>query len=218
MVLKLLIFFNNFSFDLKTLKIEGNKELAESNTLTDAEIMLKIAGYDSKSLEQLYDRYAPILYTLIKKIVTDKETAEGILSDVFVMIWRHIDLFDFKTNNVYTWMIMLARNKAIDELNRKVGKVTEEYSIEYEKEKIIPKLSPEIEPVELDKVLEKKERVEGALGSLTDAQRYVMELSYFGGMNEAEIAGKLNIPAMTVKSKLQVAIGNLMKKLSEGKK
>jgi RNA polymerase sigma-70 factor (ECF subfamily) len=200
-----------------TLKIEGNTELAESNSLTDAEIMLKIAGYDSKSLEQLYDRYAPIMYTLIKKIVTDKETAEEILSDVFVMIWRHIDLFDFKTNNVYTWVIMLARNKAIDVLNRRGGKVTEEYTDEYEKEKIIPKLSPEIEPAELNEVLEQKEKVEGALGSLTDAQRYVMELSYFGGMNEAEIAGKLKIPAMTVKSKLQVAIGNLMKKLSEGK-
>ena len=192
--------------------------MAESNTLTDAEIMLKIAGYDSKALEQLYDRYATLLYTLIKKIVTDKETAEEILSDVFVIIWRHIDLFDFKTSNVYTWLIMLARNKAIDVLNRKGGKVTQDYTDEYEKEKIIPKLSPETEATELHKVLEKKEKIEGALGSLTDAQKYVMELSYFGGMNEAEIAGKLKIPAMTVKSKLQVAIGNLMQKLSEGGK
>jgi RNA polymerase sigma-70 factor (ECF subfamily) len=113
---------------------------------------------------------------------------------------------------------MLARNRAIDVLIRKGGKVTQDYTDEYEKEKIIPKLSPETEATELHKVLEKKEKIEGALGSLTDAQKYVMELSYFGGMNEAEIAGKLKIPAMTVKSKLQVAIGNLMQKLSEGGK
>lgn len=191
--------------------------MAEDGLLTDAEIMLKIAGYDSKALEQLYDRYAPILYTLIKKIVTEKETAEEILSDVFVIVWKNIDLFDFKTNNVYTWLIMLTRNKAIDVLSRRSDKEMEEYTSDYEKKKIIPKLSPEIKPVELNEVLEKREKIVNAVNGLTDAQRYVLELSYYGGMYEDEIAGKLKIPVMTVKSKLQVAIGNLMQKLSEVK-
>ena len=191
--------------------------MADSDSLTDAEIMLKVAGYDSKALEQLYDRYAPILYTLIKKIVTEKETAEEILSDVFVLVWRQIDQFDFKTNNVYTWLVTLARNKAIDVVNRKNGKLLPEYDENYEKEFILPKLSPEIEPMELSGVMNKKERIEKALASLTDAQKYVLELSYYGGMDQAEIAGKLNIPTVTVKSKLQVAFGNLMKKVSEAK-
>lgn len=191
--------------------------MADSDSLTDAEIMLKVAGYDSKALEQLYDRYAPILYTLIKKIVTEKETAEEILSDVFVLVWRQIDQFDFKTNNVYTWLVTLARNKAIDVVNRKNGKLLPEYDEDYEKEFILPKLSPEIEPMELSQVMNKKERIEKALASLTDAQKYVLELSYYGGMDQAEIAGKLNIPTVTVKSKLQVAFGNLMKKVSEAK-
>ena len=191
--------------------------MAEDGLLTDAEIMLKIAGYDSKALEQLYDRYAPILYTLIKKIVTEKETAEEILSDVFVIVWKNIDLFDFKTNNVYTWLIMLTRNKAIDVLSKSSDKEMEEYTSDYEKKKIIPKLSPEIKPVELNEVLEKREKIVNAVNGLTDAQRYVLELSYYGGMYEDEIAGKLKIPVMTVKSKLQVAIGNLMQKLSEVK-
>ena len=191
--------------------------MADSDSLTDSEIMLKIAGYDSKSLEQLYDRYAPILFTLIKKIVTDKETAEEILSDVFVIVWKQIDQFDFKTSNVYTWLITLARNKAIDVLNRRGGKITHEYDDEYEKGFIIPKLSPEIEALELNDVMNKKEKIEKALGSLTDAQKYVLELSYYGGMDLGEIAGKLNIPTMTVKSKLQVAFGNLMQKVSEAK-
>lgn len=189
----------------------------ESNYLTDAEIMLKIAGYDSKALEQLYDRYAPVLYTLIKKIVTDKETAEEILSDVFVIIWRQIDHFDFKTNNTYTWLITLARNRAIDVINRRGGKKLPEYTDEYEKEHIIPKLSPEIEALELEDVLKRKGKMEKALSSLTDAQKYVLELSYYGGMDQEEIANKLKIPTVTVKSKLQVAIGNLMQKLSEAK-
>jgi len=189
--------------------------LSEVKSLTDAEIMLKIAGYDSKALEQLYDRYTPLLYTLIKKIIPEKETAEEVLSEVFVIIWRRIDHFDFSSSNVYTWMVTLARNKAIDVKNRTIGKVTEEYTDDYEKEKILPKLSPEIESVELEEVLGMKEKIEGAMKSLTDAQRYVIELSYFEGLDESGIAEKLKIPSSTVKSKLQVAIGNLMKKISK---
>ena len=191
--------------------------MAEINSLTDEEIMLKIAEYDSKALEQLYDRYAPVLYTLIKKIVSDEGTAEEILSDIFVIIWRNVDRVDFKSRNIYTWLIMLTRNKAIDVLNRRAGKIMEEYTNDYEREKIIPKLSPEIRSSELNEVLSKKDKIEGAIKSLTDAQRYVLELSYYGGLQEDEIAAKLKIPAVTVKSKLQVAIGNLMQKLSEAK-
>jgi len=189
--------------------------LPEVKSLTDSEIMLKIAGYDSKALEQLYDRYTPLLYTLIKRIIPDKETAEEVLSEVFVIIWRQIDQIDFKSINIYTWMVTLARNKAIDVKNRNMGKVTEEYTEDYEKEKILPKLSREIESVELEDVLEMKGKIEGAIKSLTDAQRYVMELSYYEGVDEIGIAEKLKIPSSTVKSKLQVAIGNLMKKISK---
>lgn len=189
--------------------------MSEVKALTDAEIMLKIAGYDSKALEQLYDRYTPLLYTLIKKIIPEKETAEEVLSEVFVIIWRQIDHFDFSSSNVYTWMVTLARNKAIDVKYRTLGKVTEDYTDDYEKEKILPKLSPEIESVELEEVLGMKEKIEGAMKSLTDAQRYVIELSYFEGLDESGIAEKLKIPSSTVKSKLQVAIGNLMKKISK---
>ena len=189
--------------------------MSDTNSLTDAEIMQKVAGYDSKALEQLYDRYAPILYTLIKKIIPEKETSEEVLSEVFVIVWRQIDQFDFEKNNVYTWLLTLARNKAIDVLNRNSGKQLPDYSDEYEKENILPKLSPEIEPLELQDVMNKKDMLVKALGSLTDAQKYVLELSYYGGMDQEEIAAKLNIPAVTVKSKLQVAFGNLMKKVSE---
>lgn len=189
--------------------------MPEVKSLTDSDIMLKIAGYDSKALEQLYDRYTPLLYTLIKRIIPDKETAEDVLSEVFVIIWRQIDQFDFKSINVYTWIVTLARNKAIDVKNRNMEKVTEEYTEDYEREKILPKLSHEIESVELEDVLEMKGKIEGAIKSLTDAQRYVMELSYYEGVDEIGIAEKLKIPSSTVKSKLQVAIGNLMKKISK---
>jgi len=188
--------------------------LAEKSKMSDSELMLKVAGYDSKALEQLYDRYSPILYTLIKRIVDDKEVAKEVLSDVFVIIWKKIDHFDFKTNNVYTWLITIARNKAIDTLNRSLQKEgIEDYNDKYEEEKILPKLSNSISPLNLEQILNNGEKVKDIINSLTEAQRYVLELSYYEGLNEKAIAKKLKIPLPTVKSKLQLALGILQQKL-----
>ena len=188
--------------------------MAENNKMSDSELMLKVAGYDSKALEQLYDRYSPIMFTLIQRIVDDKEVAEEVLSDVFVIIWKKIDQFDFKTNNVYTWLITIARNKAIDTLKRNLQKEgVEDYTDKYEEEKILPKLSNSISPLNLEQILNNGEKVKDTINSLTEAQRYVLELSYFEGLNEKEIAAKLKIPLPTVKSKLQLALGILQNKL-----
>jgi RNA polymerase sigma-70 factor (ECF subfamily) len=182
--------------------------------MSDSELMLKIAGYDSKALEQLYDRYSPILYTLIKKIVNDKDIAEEVLSDVFVIIWKKIDQFDFKTNNVYTWLVTIARNKSIDTIRRnKTNSASEDYDEKYVEEKILPKLSPTIIPINLDQVLSNSKRVKDTINSLTEAQRYVLELSYYEGLNQKEIAERLKIPLPTVISKVQLALGILQQKL-----
>jgi RNA polymerase sigma-70 factor (ECF subfamily) len=189
--------------------------LAEISNISDSELMLKVAGYDSKALEQLYDRYSPILYTLIKKIVGDSETAEEILSDVFVIVWKKIDQFDFTINNVYTWLVTIARNKAIDSLKRKQQKEElEEYKDSFEEESILPKLSPSINSLDLEQILEKSDKVKETINKLTDAQRYVLELSYYEGLDDREIAEKLKIPLPTVKSKLLLALGILQQKLA----
>ena len=188
--------------------------MAQNVKMSDSELMLKVAGYDSKALEQLYDRYSPILYTLIKRIVGDTEVAEEVLSDVFVIIWKKIDHFDFKTNNVYTWLITIARNKAIDSLSRKLQQEgIEDYSDKYEEERILPKLSDSINPLNLEQILQNSETVKDTINSLTEAQRYVLELSYYEGLNEKQIAEKLKIPIPTVKSKLQLALSILQQKL-----
>ena len=189
--------------------------MAENIKLTDGEVMLKVAGYDSQALEELYERYSPLLFTLINRIVENKELAEEVLSDVFVIIWQKIEKFDFKTNNVYTWLVLLARNKALDVLKRNNNPgMLPEYDDEYENEFIIPKLSDSIIPLDLEKILSKNSGITNALNKLTDAQKYVIELAFYHGLKEDDIAKKLNIPAPTVKSKIQITLGNLYKKFA----
>lgn len=187
------------------------------NELTDIELMRKIAAKDSKSLEILYDRYSPLLYTLIHKIVRSREAAEEVLADVFLIIWKKYYTFDLSNENVYSWLISLARNKAVDTKRRMYGKLVEEYNDNYEDDKIIPSLSKEIDPLDLNTALEIRPNIDTAFQSLTDAQRYVLNLAYYEGLSETEIAERLNIPVQTVKSKIRIALTNL-KNLVKGSK
>lgn len=189
--------------------------MVENRALTDSELMLSVAGHDSKAIEQLYDRYSSLLYTLIKKISQEKETAEEILSDVFIIIWNRADHFDSKTSSVFTWLVTLTRNKTIDVLKRKKGgSDLPDYTDEFEIENILPKLSPAIIPLELEEALKKRDNIVNAINGLTDAQQLVLTLSYFEGLGEKAAAEKLKIPAATVRSKLQVAMGILVQKIT----
>ena len=179
--------------------------------------MKKVASYDSKALEALYNRYSTVLYTVIKTIVSDQKLAEEVLSDVFVIIWRKINYFDFKQGNVYTWLITLARNKAVDTIRMKrAGVETQQQSDEYENKFIIPVLKSDGTSLELKDALTRTLNMQKAMEDLTDAQQYVIQLAYFEGLTETEIASKLNIPVTTVKSKIRIALTNLRENLSKG--
>ena len=180
---------------------------------TDAEIMLKIAGYDSSALELLYDRYAPMLYALIKKIIPNQELTDKVLSEVFVITLKQIDQFDFKSSDVYTWLVTLTRNKAIDSMKRQQGREKRVYTEEFEKDEIIPKLSPEIKAMEFSDVTRMRNNVQAAINSLTDAQKSLLDLSYYEGLDESMIAERLKIPVSSVKSKLRLVNVSLMKQI-----
>jgi len=184
--------------------------LTEYRSLTDLELLQKISNTDSKALEALYERYSPILYTLIKKIVQKQDAAEQLLIETFVLIWRKSSSFNFQTGNVYTWIITLTRNKAVYFLQRQRAAVPlEEYNDAYEDQYIIPKLSTAIDALDLSTALNIRSNVETALSKLTDAQKYVIHLAYYEGYTQKGIAEKLNIPLQTVKTKVKFALKNL---------
>ena len=184
---------------------------------SDIDVMRRVAAYDSKALEILYNRYSPLLYTLIKKIAVEKTLAEEILTEVFVIIWRRVELFDVFTGNVYTWLITLTRNKAVDTIRRNNENLKmPDYTDEYEANFIIPQISKQIDPLDLATTHTIKNSVETALNKLTDAQQYVIYLAYYEGLTQKGIAERLNIPYSTVKTKIKNASLNLREYLLKG--
>ena len=189
------------------------------NELSDSDLMKKVKLSDSRALEALYNRYSPVLFTLVKKITGDQDTAEEALIDVFVIIWRKSHLYDDHVNNAYCWLMNLARNKSIDVVRRKKSEgfsPEPEYTDDYEDYFIIPRLSPEIDELDLRTAMSIKGNIEEALHKLTDAQQYVLYLAYYEGLTQNEIALKLKIPVQTVKSKVKIALSNLKDNLLRG--
>jgi len=173
--------------------------------------MQEIARLESRALEELYDRYSSLLYTVIKKISPDDSTAEQLLVDLFVVVWQKIEQFDFATGNVYTWLVTLARNKAIDNLrrNRNSNSISVPYDSEYEDYFIIPTFQRDIDSLDFETVMTIRPKMEKALSKLTDSQKYVLHLAYYEGFTVSEISQKLNVPLETVRHKIMMALYNL---------
>lgn len=183
--------------------------------LTDIELFKRILNKDSKALEALYDRYSPVLFTFIKRIVNDPVIADEVLADVFVLIWQKTSMLNFEHQNPYAVLINLCRNKALDTLRRLKNTDLPEYTGDYEDEFILPKLSIHTPPNDLSKILLNREKIQIAIHNLTEAQQYVVSLAYYDGLTESEIAAKLNIPLLTVKSKIRVALNSIKENLAK---
>ncbi len=173
--------------------------------------MQEIAKFESRALEELYDRYSALLYTIIKKISPDQVTSEQILTEVFVIIWRKINHFDFRSGSVYSWLVTLARNLAVDALRRgrSSANTSEIYDDNYEDYFILPTFPVQMDSLDLKTAVSLKPKVERALTKLTDTQKYVLHLAYYEGYTIDEIADKLNVPVETVRSKVMNALHSL---------
>lgn len=187
--------------------------MIKNNLINDIELLIKIRKNDLEALALLYDRYSPLLYAFIKKIVVEQKLANSVIEDTFLIIWRWAEEFDFEIYNVYTWMILIARNKALDTIKRNRGDELPEYSDEYEINMILPKLSYEIESIELEHIIKLNEKILAKLNELDEEQHSLFSLAYYEGLDERMISEKLDIPVATVKPQLQYTMEVLMQKL-----
>jgi len=182
-------------------------------SLAEIELMQRIFEGDIKALETLYDKYESLLYTFARKILKDDKQAENILEETFHLVKKKINYFDFNTKNSYVWLINLVKNKAVYE-TRKKSYAEKQQQTDTENDYLIPRMSHLTEPLDLDKAMELKPKIEAALNKLTDAQQYVIYLAFYEGLTSEEIASQLKIPVSTVKTKIQTALINLNENLT----
>ncbi|HZH01649.1 MAG TPA: sigma-70 family RNA polymerase sigma factor [Flavisolibacter sp.] len=175
-----------------------------NTTYEEQELVALLKAKDNQAFSYLYDNYAGALCGVVKQIVGDMELANDVLQEVFVSIWRKIDTYDASKGRLFTWMLNIARNAAIDKTrskNYQVGlKVQSFDGNEYNH----PVVRPGFDDFGLKKQLQK----------LKDEQRLLVDLSYYQGYTHEQIAKALNIPLGTVKTRLRSALSQLRTLLS----
>jgi RNA polymerase sigma factor (sigma-70 family) len=171
--------------------------LTTRSTYSESELVALLQQRSEKAFSYLYDNYSGALSGIVQSIVTVPETANDVLQNVFVNIWRKIESYDPSKGRLFTWMLNVARNAAIDEVRSKGYKDSQKNQPLPDNVDVnIGVTAPVTNDVGLKKVLAK----------LKDEQRVLIDLSYFQGYTHEEIAKALDIPLGTVKTRIRTAL------------
>lgn len=174
-------------------------------TLSDEALVEQVAMGNNRALECLYDRYARPVYGLALKMLNTSELAEDVVQEAFWRVWRRGATFQAGQGKFTSWLFGIAHNLCIDELRRQRSRPTPVY---LEADSTIGETLSDDQP-ELSMVSWHSERrriILAALQELPDDQRQVVELAYFGGLSQREIAEHLNNPLGTVKTRIRLGL------------
>lgn len=166
---------------------------------------------ESQAMADLYDRYGRLVYSLIFRIVRNSSTAEDLVQECFLRVWNRVHGFDPERGALGPWILAVARNRAIDYLRSVDGRMARGATEMQEMEN--PALFAEMEREIAG--ADQARRVRQALGKLNDNQRKVIELAYFEGLSQTEMAEKLSQPLGTVKTWVRTALQKLREELAE---
>jgi RNA polymerase sigma-70 factor (ECF subfamily) len=182
--------------------------------LSDAALMRLVAQRQPDALAKLYDRFSPTLLALARRILDNHADAEEVLQEVFVQVWNRAERYDPARSSVSTWLVLIARSRAIDRLrSRKVVERTHEAGAQATPGTGEGYASPEA--VENVFIQERHERVRREMEALPAEQRQVLEMAFYQGLTQSEIAAKAGLPLGTVKTRTLLAMKKLRNALRE---
>ena len=178
--------------------------MQEKQTYTELELVLLLRAKDRRAYSYLYDNYAAALYSIVVKVLGEREESVDILQESFIKIWKNIESYDATKGRLFTWMLQITRNTAIDFTRSGLVKkekltnrlATDSPIAEQNKFSYIP-----VDHLGLAKVIE----------GLGKDEKLIVDLAYFKGFTQQEIASQLSIPLGTVKTRARNALIKLKK-------
>ncbi|MEO8324610.1 MAG: sigma-70 family RNA polymerase sigma factor [Nitrospirota bacterium] len=189
---------------------EGISELSSTEKVKDLsvwdreliELIGRTAQGDEAALGSLYDRTGSYVYGLGFRVLGDTTMAEEVTMDVFLQVWRQAGQFDHSRGTPMVWLAVLTRSRAIDRL--RIGKKDRETREPIER--IASEPDVESDPEQSSVYLEQCRIVRQAINSLPSEQREMIELAYFGGLSQREIASQVGEPLGTVKTRIRLGM------------
>ena len=182
----------------------------EQAQTSDVELLHAIARGDEQALASLYDRYRVILFSLVLRILHSRDDAEDVLQELFLQVWKRASDFDESRGRPFTWLVTLARSRAIDRLRSLSARdraVTES----------VRAAAPDEWVDAVDDAIRSEQSavVRRALAELPEEQRRALLLAYFEGLTQTEIAARLGAPLGTIKTRMRSGMLKLRELLRE---
>ena len=179
----------------------------EEAQIDDVALLKAIAGKEEKALSQLYDRYRVVLFGLLVRILNNREEAEDVLQELFLQVWHRAGDYDSNRGRPFTWLVTLARSRAIDRLRSVASR--ERVATESARE-----ATEEVSDAVADAVRsEQRGIVTSALSQLPEEQQRALVLAYFDGLTQSEIADRSGAPLGTVKTRMRAGMIKLREML-----
>lgn len=175
---------------------------------SEDELVRALKEKDEQAFSYLYDNYSPAIYGVIFKMIEEKELAEDLLQETFVKIWNNFSSYDSTKGRLFTWMLNLCRNLTIDTFRSKGYKKQQKI---HSDDNSVNNFSDNSKGAEKFDAL----GIRKHLGLLKDDQKQIIDLAYFSGLTQEEIAKYLSIPLGTVKTRMRTAIIELRKILQK---
>jgi RNA polymerase sigma-70 factor (ECF subfamily) len=170
----------------------------------DKTLLARIAEGDQQALKALYGQVSDRAMAIALRVVKDRSEAEDVVQETFVEVWKRAKQFDASRGGAAAWVITIARNRAIDRVRAKGSAARTIQSASSE-----PGAPPAPAPLEIAEQRRDRERVVDALGRLPAEQRRAVELAYFDGLTQSEIATETKEPLGTVKTRIRLAMAKL---------
>jgi len=164
-------------------------------------LLARVARGDEAALGEVYDAFGRIAYGLALRIIRDERLAEDAVQEAFLAVWRQAASFDAARASARTWVLTLVHRRAVDLVRR-------------EERRRADVLEPETEPsggsaADDAELRSRRMQIQGALAQLPDDQRRPIELAYYGGLSQSELAERLDVPLGTVKSRMFAGLKRL---------
>ncbi len=188
----------------------------EYTGLPDDELMHRIGTQDLGAFNTLYDRYGDLVYSVSLRVVGEPQVAQDVTQEVFLRVWRRPEQFDLRRGKFVTWLLSVARNRSIDE-RRSQGRRLRREALPptTEEEDVLPSGNDRDDPALATVLADERAAVRKAMEVLPAEQKLAIQLAYFGGLTQAEIAEKLGQPLGTVKTRIRLGMQKMRGALEE---
>lgn len=177
----------------------------------DAQLLLQMAAGNEQALGAFYDRWHSLVHAMVFRVVRSPSDVEDVVEETFWQAWRQAGRYDASRGAVHTWILTIARSRALDR-NRLTLRRREE-SMEGERGELVLQLAAEGDPQLDAESTERRTRVVAAMAELPLEQREALELGYFGGLSQSEIAERTGQPLGTIKTRMRLAMQKLRSSL-----